>query len=318
MSMSKDTPLVSIIVVSFNTREMTLECLRSVVAQTQLSYELIVVDNASSDGSAEAIAAEFPDIRLMAETDNHGFSKANNMAAQQARGAFVLLLNPDTLVLEGAIDRLMTFAETCPEAKIWGGRTVFGDGSLNPYSCWRQMSLWSIFCRTSGLTGLFPKSGLFNSEAYGGWDRGTVRQVDIVTGCFFLIPRAFWDALGGFDLTYVMYGEEADLCLRAREMGAQPMLTPEATIVHYGAASETVQADKMVRLFKAKITLIDRHFGPLRRPIGRALFALWPLSRVLGVKAITLLKSVDGKNAQSWAQVWKRRKEWKHGYVSIT
>ena len=305
-------PLVSIIVVSFNTREMTLECLRSVVAETTVPFELIVIDNASTDGSAAAIAAEFPDIMLMAETDNHGFARANNIAATQARGAYVLLLNPDTVVLDGAIDVLMDFAAQTPWAKIWGGRTLYGDRSPNPASCWGRMTLWNTFCRTAGLTGVFAGSEFFNGEAYGGWDRMTRRQVDIVSGCFFLIPRDLWQALGGFDLSFVMYGEEADLCLRAaRDHQAAPEVTPEAVIVHYGGASETVRSDMMVRLLKAKITLIDRHFPTWQRPLARGLFKLWPLSRRV---ASAVLRSGA---ASVWGEIWARRDEWQCGYPTI-
>lgn len=312
--MAHTPPRVSIIVVSYNTRDMTLACLRSVVAQTTLPYELLIMDNASSDGSAEAIADEFPDARFFAEVENHGFAKANNMLAELATGDLVLLLNPDTVILDGAIDKLVAFSEVQPQARIWGGRTVFGDGQLNPYSVWRKMDLWSVFCRTTGLTGLFPNSALFNSEAYGGWDRADAREVDVVVGCFFLMKREFWAELGGFDLTFFMYGEEADLCLRASAKGARPMMSPEATIVHYGAASETVQADKMVRILKAKITLINRHFPAWQRPIAKGLFALWPLTRSVATGLRGLIKTNDKTKASTWAQVWQRRSEWFYGY----
>src|SRR4030095_9246882 len=107
-------PLVSIIVVSYNTRDMTLHCLRSIFDQTRQPFELIVVDNASMDGSACAIATEFSDIQLLAESQNHGFAKANNLAARRARGEYLLLLNPDTIVLDGAIDRILDFARRVP------------------------------------------------------------------------------------------------------------------------------------------------------------------------------------------------------------
>ena len=108
--MTETIPPVSIIVVSYNTRQLTLECLRSVVAETEIPYELIVVDNTSADGSAEAIAREFSEICLMAESENHGCAKANNIAAVRARGEYILLLNPDTVVLDSAIDELVVFA----------------------------------------------------------------------------------------------------------------------------------------------------------------------------------------------------------------
>lgn len=309
--MTDPLPKVSIIVVSFNTRDMTLECLRSLRNETRVPHEVIVVDNTSTDGSAEAIAKEFPEYTLLAETENHGFAKANNIAAEHATGDYLLLLNPDTIVLDGAIDKLLAFAEAQPKARIWGGRTLYGDRSLNPTSCWRKLTVWNIFCRTTGLTGIFPNSAFFHSEAYGGWDRSAERQVDIVTGCFLLIQRADWETLGGFDQTFFMYGEEADLCLRAaRDLKAAPRVTPEAVIVHYGGASEKVRSDKMVRLISAKCELVDRHIPDWQKPLARALLRLWPWTRKL---AFSILRP-GGDNAQIWAEIWDRRQEWQHGF----
>lgn len=308
------TPVFSILVISYNTRDMTLACLRSIVAQTQTPHEILVLDNASTDGSAAAIAAEFPGITLLAETQNHGFARANNIAARQARGEFLLLLNPDTLVLYGALDRLMAFALRVPEARIWGGRTVFADGSPNSASCWRRMNLWNLFCRATGLTGIFRNSPLFNSEAYGGWDRMSEREVDIVTGCLLLISRADWGRLGGFDPAFFMYAEEADLCLRARRaINARPRVTPEVVIVHHGGASETVRADKMVRLLRAKRELIRRHFPGWQQPVAKALFDMVPVSRSIAFDVIARLnlRSNAAESADVWTEVWRRRTEWR-------
>ena len=103
-----------------------------------------------------------------------------------------------------------------------------------------------------------PNSALFNPEAFGGWDRSSVRNVDIVSGCFFLINRTLWDRLGGFDPAFFMYGEEADLCLRARKLGARPIVSPSATIVHYGGASTSSTLKQRMLLLKAKATLMHR------------------------------------------------------------
>ena len=125
-------------------------------------------------------------------------------------------------MLDGAIDKLVAFARRTPAAGIWGGRTLNADLSLNPMSVFGDQTLWSLFCRATGLTVAFRNSPLFNSEHYGGWARDSERDVEVVQGSFFLIPRRLWDELGGFDLSFVMYGEEADLCRRARARGAQP------------------------------------------------------------------------------------------------
>ncbi len=313
------SPLIdlSVLVVSYNTRAMTAAALDSVLKETHLTrYEIIAVDNASHDGSAAVMAEHPSDPMVIALAENIGFARANNLAAKSARGRYLLLLNPDTVILNGAIDKLMVFARENPGARIWGGRTLFADGRTNPSSCWGQMTLWNLFCRATGLTGMFAGSEMFNGEAYGGWPCDGVRNVDIVSGCFFLIEKALWDDLGGFDPLFFMYGEEADLCLRARAFSAHPMVTPRASIVHYGGASERARSDKMVRLLAAKTSLITRHFSPLTAPLGRALLAAWPLSRTI---ALTLHAALTGNSTSSasakvWHEIWARRSEWCHGY----
>ena len=177
---------------------------------------------------------------------------------------------------------------------IWGGRTLNADRSLNPDSCWQRLTLWNSFCRVTGLTAVFPGSGLFNAERYGGWQRDCVRAVDIVQGSLLMIRRATWETLGGFDPAFFMYGEEADLCLRARKLGADPHITPRASIIHYGAASDTVRADRMERLLAAKMGLIRRHFPPWQRPLGELLFSLWPLSRLIATRAAAAVTGKPG------------------------
>lgn len=312
-------PVVSILVVNYNTREMTRACLDSVVKECSgIDYELILVDNDSSDGSAAALATHPAVSRLLALTENIGFARANNLAAGHASGRYLLLLNPDTVVLDRAIDRLVSFAGCCPDARIWGGRTLYADGTLNATSCWGRMTVWNQFCRLTGLTGLFPSSALFNTEAYGGWQRNRVRSVDIVSGCFFLIERDLWRRLGGFDPAYFMYGEEADLCLRARTFGARPMLTPAATIVHYGGASERTRTGKMIKLLAAKMTLINRHFTPRTRSLARLLLAGWPLTRWLASAVRARLKPActeQRASADAWRETWQARSQWWHGYT---
>lgn len=310
---SNKRPDVSIIVVSYNTRDMTLECLRSIFRETRLiDFEVIVIDNASADGSADAIVAEFGGrVLLLASPENLGFAAGNNRAATTAKGEMLLLLNPDTVVLNEAIDHLYAFSTQYPQAGIWGGRTLFGNGSLNPASCWSRQTLWSLFSQVIGLSSLFRHSSIFNTEGIGGWDRDGMREVDIVSGCFLLLKRDLWERLGGFREQFFMYGEEADLCLRARDFGVRPMVTSAATIIHYGGASEKVRADKLVRLLKAKMLLIYFHFPLLTRRIACWLLILWPTSRYL---AHLLLARLGSNSSQEKADVWKevmqRKNEW--------
>eukprot|EP00435_Cladocopium_sp_Y103_P077778 s1_g1517.t1 len=315
---STSTPELSIILVSYNTRELTLHAIRSLIAETDPDiYELIVLDNASADGSAEAISQEFPDVDLRALEENLGFAGANNLGAHSAKGQYLLLLNPDTIVLDDAVGRLHRFAKQHPESRLWGGRTLFADRSLNPASCWNRMTPWSVFFQMTGLKSIFPRSELINSEALGGWKRDTVREVDIVSGCFLLIETRLWTELGGFNLRYFMYGEDADLCLRAKKAGAQPIICPEAQIVHYAGASEPVRADKMKRLLRAKITLMRDHWTKRSQPVGYFLLWTFPLPRILGYRLAAWLRDRPGddENATTWREIWQARREWLSGYA---
>jgi GT2 family glycosyltransferase len=315
-----DQAALSIVVISYNTRDMTLACLASVYAETQIPFELIVLDNASTDGSAEAIARSYPEATLIAEKTNHGFGPAHRIALKSATAPWLLLLNPDTVILDNAIDNLFNFAKRTPDAGIWGGRTLYADGSLNPTSCFGKMTLWSVFCRVIGFNGVFRRSAFFNSEYYGNWPRDSERSVDIVTGCLFLIKRELWDRLGGFDDTFVMYGEEVDLCLKAHKTGVRPRITPDATIIHHGGASQAVRSDKMVRLMRAKMELIKRHFPSWQRGLGLKLFRLWPLSRLIVSKCVSIISKEESKTirTQVWCEVWARREEWQDGFAGST
>lgn len=314
----QEGPSLSVIVVSYNTRDMTVAALQSVMAETpDTNLEIIVVDNASGDGSVEAIAAACPTARLLPLGRNIGFAAANNLAARHARGRYLLLLNPDTVILDRAIDRLMAFAAAHPDAMLWGGRTIFADGRLNATSCFRFMSLWSLLCQALGLNSLFRSNPLFNAYAYGGWQVDSERRVDVITGCFLLIERAVWTQLGGFDEAFHVYGEEVDLCQRARALGALPRITPQATIIHHGGASQAIRADKMVRLLNAQVALIRKHWRRPSATFGLALLLIWPWSRMVahGIRARLTGRGAD--NHAAWRAIWSRRSEWRGGYAPV-
>lgn len=315
---------LSIIVVSYNTRNLTLACLNSLKQEIarlpEASVEVIVIDNASTDGSSEALENHPVISRYMPLTTNLGFGAANNLAARYASGEYLLLLNPDTVVLERAIVTLLAFAKTHPKAGIWGGRTLFPDGRLNPSSCWGRMTTWNQLCRALGLTNLFSGTEIFNGESYGGWRRDWIREVDIVSGCFLMTTRDLWDRLYGFDPLFWMYGEEADFCLRSSKLGYRPMITPAATIIHLGGASERTTTQKTIKLLSAKASLIRRHWQPLYVPVGIALLSAWPVSRwlVLGALAVLTRNPTYRQKAIAWHEIWQARTTWRFGYRPST
>lgn len=303
---------VSIIVVNYNTREITLACLDSVYRETRdVGFEIILVDNGSEDGSVPAIRERFPQVSLIDAGRNLGFARANNLAAQQARGRYLCLLNSDTVVLDNAIGELVRFADRHPQAGAIGGRTFFPDMSLNPNSCWAAPTLWSTFCQAVGLASLLPSSRIFNTEAMGGWDRSTTRRVEIVSGCFMLMAVGLWAQLGGFDTSFFMYGEDAELCIRVRQLGYSCLICPTARIVHYGGASERVRADSLTRLFRAKSQLFVKHWrSTFAKHLGIRLFDLWAIIRCVIYTTLGIFNARHAERARVWHTIWRRRKEW--------
>ena len=312
----EDAVDLSVVVVSYNTAELLRGCLASVFAETSgISFEVVVVDNASTDGSAAMVAEQFPGVDLVALPENLGFARACNIGAARARGRDLLLLNPDTVVLDGALHRLAAFARAHPDAGICGGRTLAPDGSVDPSSCLGAPSPWSLTCYALGLSTVFKRSRLFNPEWLGRWDRSSVRHVDVVTGCLLLLPKRLWDELGGFDDRFFMYGEDVDLCLRAAALGYWPTITPEATVVHrVGSSSPSTSAKKQMVL-TGKVTVITKHWAPLPARFGR-----WMLLLGVGLRAAgATVQRRSGRGRPSpWPELWRARREWLSGWTEAS
>jgi N-acetylglucosaminyl-diphospho-decaprenol L-rhamnosyltransferase len=295
-------PRLTILVVSYNTRVLTLACLDSVRAHTVTEEtQVIVVDNASTDGSADAIAAAHPSVELLRSPQNLGFASANNLGAEAARGERLLLLNPDTVLGRESVAALLAFAARTPSAGIWGGRTTFADGTPNPSSCWRRATIWSELCATLGLAALARGNRMVDPEVVGDLSDGRERAVDIVSGCFLMLDLATWRRLGGFDPRFFMYGEDADLCLRARRLGCQPAVDPTATIIHLGGASEPSRAEKLCKLLYARAQLARAHSAPLAAALQVALLRSRPWSRAM---CWTALAALGRRDARERAATW--------------
>ncbi|MEM8712082.1 MAG: glycosyltransferase family 2 protein [Planctomycetota bacterium] len=318
---------VTAVVVSYRTREITLECLRSFIAELgELRADLIVIDNDSPDGSAEAIAELFektdhPSLRtqLVASKENLGFGAACNLGAKDARGRYVLMLNPDTVTLRRGVERLVQFADAHPEARMWGGRTLHLDGTLNPASAWAQPTPWSSLSCALGLASRFPNSALCNPEGYGGWDRDTVKEVEIISGCFMLVEAELWRGLEGFHPDFWMYGEDADISLRARASHrARPLIDPNSEIVHIGGASESVREDQMVRLFSGKAQLYAKFSGPVAGRFELYCLDLWALVRALLLTPVAAVVPSKRASARAWRGILGRRSEWRRAFRQTT
>lgn len=305
------------IVVSYNTRELTRKAVASLLSQDP-APEVVVVDNASSDGSAEALTAAWPSLRVLPQTRNLGFARAVNLVANATQSRWILLLNPDARLEEGALSVLLDLAETRPGHGVYGGRTVSEDGALNPLSCSARQTPWSTFCTAIGLSHLFPGSSVFNAEGMGGWPRDTIREVDIIAGCFALIDRRVWSDLGGFDARFWMYGEDADFCLRSRALtGKRPLFTPDAVAQHVGRASEDDAISFHMSLARGKIAVARSHWPGSRQWMIRPFWRIWAGVRALaeGARRVIAISHTRRKQPHRlWRELWRRRAEWLDGY----
>lgn len=310
-----DRAEVTVIMVNFNTRDITIRAIETLLENAgNVTMHVVVWDNDSHDGSADEIAARFPEVSLVRHPENIGFAKANNLVAAEAKSEYLLLLNSDTEVHPGAVEKLLEFGKKHPEAGIVGGKTYFPDGTLNPTSCWNRMTPWSLLCQAIGLSRIFSKSLVFNWEGIGGWQRDTEREVDIVTGCFFLLRTELWKELGGFHPRYFMYGEEVDMCLRAKELGYRPMITPKAQIMHMGGASAVQRGSKLIQLMRAKASLVKDHWERSLVPLGLGLLWLWIAIRLVAARLNKRVRGKETANAAAWQELWAKREDWLKGY----
>ncbi|MCX6026986.1 MAG: glycosyltransferase family 2 protein [Chloroflexi bacterium] len=226
---------LSVILVTHQSREVLADCLRSIAAHPPPgAYEILVVDNASTDGTREMLAADFPTAMVIANETNLGFAYANNQALRSAQGRYVLLLNNDSLILPGALGALVEFMESHPQAGIGGPKVLNANGTLQ-MQCRRSFALpWDLFCYFTGLAALFPRSRLFARYLMTYMGEDETHEADAVSGSCMLIRREVMDQIGLLDERFFAYQEDADYCFRARQACWQVHYVPAARVMHLG------------------------------------------------------------------------------------
>jgi GT2 family glycosyltransferase len=275
-------PTISIIIVNWNTQDILKGCLESIYAHPPgFACEVIVVDNGSSDGSPQMVEAGFPQVVLVKNPENRGFAAANNQGIAIAKGSrYVLLLNSDTVVLEGALDKTVAFADAHRDGAVVGCRVLNADGSLQP-TCFRFPSVLNMVLGTSHLSKLFPHSRFLGRENMAWWDRTSVREVEVVTGCFMLVRREAITQVGMMDERFFMYGEETDWCYRFRQAGWKILFTPEGQIIHYGGASARQNPSNMsLQLRQSVLFFMKKHHTLPAYVSARVLIGFFFLLRI--------------------------------------
>jgi N-acetylglucosaminyl-diphospho-decaprenol L-rhamnosyltransferase len=222
----------------------------------------------------------------------------------------VLLLNPDTVVLDRAIEKLVKFADAHPEAAAVGGRTLKRDGkSLERSCCWGSPGMWPLFCKAFGLHIIFKNSAVFNREAMDYWQRDSVREVGVITGCCLMIRRPVYEKTGGFDDHFFMYAEETDLCWRMREDG-KLLFCPEAEIIHLvGESAKKATSNRLFHINRALLKLFRKHYGVAYMMIANMFMCIFYLVRVPLMKVAILFGGGSDEFRDKTKVYWQTFKE---------
>ena len=254
---------LSVIIVSYNVRYFLEQCLKSVIqASHALDVDIFVVDNCSEDDSVSMVQTRFPEVKLIINTDNKGFSKANNQAIRLSESDYILLLNPDTVLEEDALIKTLHFMETHPGAGGLGIKMIDGYGHFLPESKRGLPTPWASFCKMSHLSQLFPRSAYFNHYHLGNLAENETNQIEVLAGAFMLLRRKVLDHIGLLDEDFFMYGEDIDLSIRITKSGSFNYYFPEARMIHYKGESTRKGSLNYVRVFYGAMLIFARkHFG---------------------------------------------------------
>jgi len=253
---------LSIIIVNYNVKHFLEQCLISVYASLKgIDAEIFVVDNASSDDSCTMIKEKFPEVILIENSKNLGFSKANNQAIVRSKGKYVLLLNPDTVVQEDTFSKCIAFMSSKPNAGSLTVKMIDGKGNYLPESKRGFPSPWVSFFKIFGLTALFPKSKLFARYYLGHLDKNQTQEIDVLPGAFMFIKKEALNKAGLLDEQFFMYGEDIDLSYRIAKAGYKNYYYPECQIIHYkGESTKKGSLNYVLIFYKAMIIFAKKHF----------------------------------------------------------
>jgi GT2 family glycosyltransferase len=293
---------LSIVIVSWNTKDFLQQCLYSIHQYPpKVLYEIIVVDNQSNDGSVDLVKLLYPDVRLIANSTNGGFARGNNQAIAASDGNFILLLNPDTEVEDGAIDRLHDLIDADDTIGAVGSRLINPDHTIQA-SCHPEPTLLREFWR------LFHFDRVYRYGDYDmtHWPMNQVREVEVVQGASMMVRRTVINEIGLFDDGYFMYTEEVDLCHRIRKNGKRIVFVPQSIVVHYGGKSTQQVAQQMfIRLYESRLRYFRKNHGKSQAMIYRFILIAAAAIRVLFSPFIVFFSRRTRSRYQVLAQYYR-------------
>lgn len=278
---------MSVIIVTWNGKRYALECLASLCEQKNgFPIETIVVDNGSTDGTPDAIAEHYPDAQLIRNNTNLGFAKANNIGVLQSHGKFIALINSDVVLPPDCLTKMVHYLEQNPGIGVLGPKMLSPDGSIGQ-SVMRLPTVWNTICCALGLHRVMPASKTFGSFLMDGYPYDKIDDVEVLTGWFWMVPRAALQRVGELDERFFMYGEDIDWCQRFLKAGWRVVFYSDAEALHYGAASSAEAPTRFyVEMRRANLQYFGKHHGWIGK-LGY-LLAIWvhELARIVGYSII--------------------------------
>jgi GT2 family glycosyltransferase len=256
---------VSIIIVVWNAKDYVIECLSSLREHcANVHTEVIIVDNASTDGTPELVARMFPEFKLIRNYENLGFAKANNIGMTHCTGEFVCLVNSDVKFTSDCISPMLQYLEGHPDVAMLGPKMLSGGDSRVYRSTLRFPTVWNVFCRAVGLDVAFKGSRFFGGLLMSDFDHQTTAPVEVLVGWFWLVRRSAVECVGMLDTQFFMYGEDIDWCYRFHESGLSVVFYAEAEAFHYGGASSSVSPARFyLEQSRANWQYFKKHHGSL-------------------------------------------------------
>ena len=284
---------LSIIIVNWNANDLLKKCLQHIDSTTKaITYETIVIDNNSGDGSQHMVKTGFPTVTLIENKHNVGFASANNQGIAVSKGRYILLLNSDAFVGQNTLDAMVAFMDDHPEAGMSACKLLYEDGSLQR-SCYAFPSLATEFYIAVQLDKLFPKSHEFGKFAMSYWDFNDVRAVDAVMGAFMLVRREVIEQVGGMDESYFMYSEEIDWCYRIKQQGWEILFNPDVQTVHlWGGSSQRVRTEMLIQLYRSKVAFFRKNYGALQANLLKLVIGFGCVLRI-GPGTVYYLRSTN-------------------------
>lgn len=288
---------VSVIIVNWNTKDLLLDCIKSLIETTKkIKIEIIVVDNASSDGSPEAVQQNFPRVKIIVNKDNLGFARANNIGIMGSKGRYICLVNSDIKVINNALDQMISYMDNNPGVGVLGPKTLNADMTLRK-NCRKYPSLWNMFCRSLGLHVLFPRIPFFSDTLMIYFDHSTIKKVNVLPGCFLLVRREALNDVGGLDENFFIYGEDKDWCKRFNYSGWDIHFFPSAEVIHFaGQSSSAAPIRFIIERLKANSYYWKKHHKKITYFLYVLILIFHYFIRLIGSSVLYIFKPSRRRN----------------------